>query len=63
MARKPPRICSFPPAPAAALPHSSLTSVRQRRARGVSSRPGASHIGLDTFSSARKGHTKLARAP
>ena len=54
MARKPRRIRSSLPAPEAALLQPSLTSVRQRRMRGVSSRPGGSHIGSDTFSSACK---------
>ena len=55
MARKPRWICSFRPMPEAALLLPSLTSVRQRRMRGVSSRPGGSHIGSDTFSSACEG--------
>jgi len=63
MARRPPWICSFPRALAAALPQPSLTSLRQRRVRGVSSQPGGSHIGSDTFSSARKGDTRLGGAP
>jgi len=41
MARRPPWICSFPRAPAAALPQPSLTSLRQRRVRGASSQPAA----------------------
>ena len=54
MARKCSCICSSLPAHEAALLQPSLTSVRQRRMRGVSSRPGGSHIGSDTFSSACK---------
>ena len=54
MARKPCWISSFRLAPEAALLQPSLTSVRERRMQGVSSRPGGSHIGSDTFSSGCK---------